>query len=194
MSRHSVSTAVLASLALALGGAQAQSQSHAQAQLRTLELDGAPVQYQLRVLEPQPLASPEEKILPLDSPVNTARLIARHLAAGDIEEAALLSNSPKRRFEVLTDYREAVGEAAFKDVYAQYFDPRNPLVAEIAIGPHRVLAWRLGGRGNLTAQYYVEVDGRFLLDDVPSVERARLRRVFDAYRSGREALEPRNAP
>lgn len=113
-------------------------------------------------------------------------LMLRHLAEGNIEEAAALSNAPRRRFEVLRDYRDAVGEEEFKRVFGRYFTPGNRLIAEVAIGRHRLLVWDLGEAGNqLAGQYYVEVEGKFLMDDVPSRERSRLRRVLDAYRSGK---------
>jgi len=121
-----------------------------------------------------------------DSARGTALLVLRHLAEGNIEEAAALSNSPRRRFEVLRDYRNAVGEEEFKRVFGRYFTPGNRLIAEVAIGRHRLLVWDLGEAGNqLAGQYYVEVEGKFLMDDVPSAERSRLRRVLDAYRSGK---------
>lgn len=120
-----------------------------------------------------------------DSARGTAMLMLRHLASGNIEEAAALSNSPRRRYEVLRDYRDAVGEDEFKRVFARYLDPANRLVAEIAIGRHRLLVWELGDAGkHLAGQYYVEVEGKFLMDDVPSRERSELRRVLEAYRSG----------
>ena len=42
----------------------------------------------------------------------------KHLAEGNLEQAAALSNAPKRRFEVLRDYRDAVGPwTAFMGIY-----------------------------------------------------------------------------
>lgn len=116
----------------------------------------------------------------------TAERLLRHLAEGDIEAAALLSNAPRRRYEELARYRNAVGEGEFKKVYARYFQPANPVVAEIAIGAHRLLIWNLGDAGNnLAGQYYVETEGRFLMDDAPGETRSRLRQVLEAYRSGK---------
>jgi hypothetical protein len=109
--------------------------------------------------------------------------ILRHLAEGKLEEAAALSNAPQRRFEVLRDYRDAVGEEEFKRVFGRYFAPENRLVAEVALGRHRLLVWDLGEAGNrLAGQYYVEVEGGFLMDDVPSAERSELRRVLEEIR------------
>jgi hypothetical protein len=111
----------------------------------------------------------------------TAGEILRHLAEGDIEKAAALSNVPKRRYEVLREYRDSVGEEEFKRVFAQYLGKR--IVDEIAIGDRRLLIWELAETThNLAGQYYVEVDGRFLMDDVPSAERSRLTRVLQSYR------------
>jgi hypothetical protein len=116
----------------------------------------------------------------------TAERLLRHLADGDIEEAALLSNAPRRRYEELFDYRLRVGENEFKRVFGQYFSPQNRLVAEIAIDAHRLLVWDLGEAGNhLAGQFYVEIEGRFLMDDVPSEARSRLRSILQAYRSGK---------
>jgi hypothetical protein len=116
-----------------------------------------------------------------------AQLLLRHLAAGDIEAAARLSNAPRERYEVLRDYRAKVGEEEFKRVFGQFFDPQNRLVAEYALGPRRLLIWDLGEAAHhLAGQYYVEIDGgKFLMDDAPSEERSRLRRVLHDYRRGK---------
>ena len=115
----------------------------------------------------------------------TAEKLLRHLAEGDIEGAALLSNAPRRRYEELARYRAAVGEDEFKRVFARYFLPANRVVAEIAIGAHRLLIWDLGEAGHhLAGQYYVQTEGRFLLDDAPGEMRTSLRRLLEAYRSG----------
>jgi hypothetical protein len=118
-----------------------------------------------------------------DSARATAMLILRHLANGKLEEAAALSNAPQRRFEVLRDYRSAVGEEQFKRIFGRYFAPENRLIAEVALGRHRLLVWILGEAGEeLAGQYYVEVEGRFLMDDVPSAERSELRQVLERIR------------
>jgi hypothetical protein len=118
-----------------------------------------------------------------DSARATAMRIVRHLADGNLEEAAALSNAPQRRFEVLRDYRDAVGEEEFKRVFGRYFAAENRLIAEVAHGRHRLLVWDLGEAGNrLAGQYYVEVEGRFLMDDVPSRERSELRGVLEEIR------------
>ncbi|MGQ0510925.1 MAG: hypothetical protein ACT4P9_09955 [Betaproteobacteria bacterium] len=157
---------------------------------RVLEVEDQPrIEYRLRthpanahVLTPAVALSP-------DSALNAAKLLNLHLSTGDLEEAAVLSTSPKRRFEVLRDYREAVGTEEFKRVFAQYFDPANRLLAEVAIDRHRLLIWELRGAAgqpsHLAGQYFIEVDGKYLLNDVPSPARAQLRRVLEAYRSGR---------
>jgi hypothetical protein len=109
--------------------------------------------------------------------------ILKHLAAGELEAAAALSNAPQRRLEVLRGFRDAVGEATFKQLFARYFAPENRIVLEAAIGPHRLLVWELGEAGHqLVGQYFVEVGGAFLMDDVPSAERRRLQRVLESQR------------
>ena len=60
----------------------------AQAQERSIELGGETIRYTLR-------ADPTD-----GGALATARELARDLAAGDIEAAALLSNAPKHRYEV----------------------------------------------------------------------------------------------
>jgi hypothetical protein len=119
-----------------------------------------------------------------DSAHTSAMRVLRHLAEGDIESAAALSNAPQQRLEVLRDYRNFVGEEEFKRIFGRYFAPQNRLVAEVALGPRRLLVWDLGEAGNhLAGQFYIEIDGRFLMDDVPSRERAELRAVLQKYRA-----------
>jgi hypothetical protein len=110
-----------------------------------------------------------------------AREMLRYLAAGDIQQAAELSNAPQRRAAVLRDYRQSVGGAEFRRVFADYAARR--VVAELAIGERRLLVWDLGR--NIAGQYYVRAGERFVIDDVPSEERSELGRLLVAYRAGR---------
>ena len=149
--------------------------------LAALLLAAAPALAQERLLDPSAA----------DSARGTALTILKHLAAGELEQAAAWSNAPYRRFEVLRDYRDSVGEEAFKRAFGRFLEPANRLVAEVAIGPRRLLVWALGdASGELAGQFYVEVDGKFLLDDVPSRERDQLRRVLNKYRKEKSGSEP----
>lgn len=110
--------------------------------------------------------------------------ILRHLAAGELEQAAQLSNAPQRRYEVLNEFRARVGEQEFRRLYGQYLAPGNRVVAELALGPRHLLVWKLGSHGDrVVGQYYVLLDGRFLMDDAPGPERAALARALAQYRS-----------
>ena len=115
-----------------------------------------------------------------------AMQILKHLAAGDLEGAAALSNAPHRRLEVLRNFQRAIGEEEFRRLFGRYFAPQNRVVLEAAIGTRRLLVWDLGEAGNqLTGQYFVEVDGSFRMDDVPHEERSRLQRVLEEQRKKR---------
>ena len=174
--------------ALPLTTAQAQSE-----ETRTLELDGgAKVTYTLRVHPAGAHVAPGDPTP--TSALNTAKLLNQHLAAGDLTEAALLSNAPRRRFEVLRDFQESVGADEFKRVFAQYLSGQNRLLAEIVIDKHRLLIWQLaldgkaeGMTSRVAGQYFVEIEGRYLIDDVPNDVRTRLRWVLEAYRAGKIA-------
>lgn len=110
-------------------------------------------------------------------------LMLHHLSEGKLEAAAALSNAPRQRLELLRGYRDAIGEEEFKRVFGRYFAPENKLIAEVAIGPRRLLVWELGEAGGQVAgQIYVETGGKFLMDDVPSRERTELRAVLEKYR------------
>lgn len=116
----------------------------------------------------------------------TAQKLLAYLAEGNIDAAAALSNAPEKRADVLRYYRETVGEEEFKRIFSRYLDPANGLIAEVAIGPRRLLLWKLGeANDHIAGQYYVETDGRFLMDDVPGEERNALRRILDDARSGK---------
>jgi hypothetical protein len=119
------------------------------------------------------------------SAAETGREILRLLAAGEIIKAAELSNAPKRRLEVFREFRSRVGDEEFRRVFQQYLGPGNKLMAEVAMGKHRLLIWKLGDAADhLAGQYYVQTDGKFLMDDVPSTERSNLRKILDSYRIG----------
>jgi hypothetical protein len=116
----------------------------------------------------------------------TAKTLLAHLAEGDIEAAAALSNAPETRADVLRYYRETVGDEEFKRIFSRYLQPANPLIAEVAVGPRRLLLWRLGeADDHVAGQFYVEKEGRFLMDDVPSEERSKLRLILEGFRSGK---------
>jgi hypothetical protein len=141
------------------------------AEERTLQLpDGEALRYRV-VTEPA------------ESARDTSHRLLRHLAEGDIQGAAALSNAPMRRYEVLRDYASAVGEEEFRRVFARYQSPANRILLEAAIGQRRLVVWDLGQAGNhLVGQFYVQVDGKYLLDDEPNEERTQLRRVLEHLR------------
>jgi hypothetical protein len=155
-------------------------------QSRTLELDdGERIAYTLRR---HPLdahtALPAKSLAPT-SALDTAKLLNLHLTTGDIEEAALLSNAPRRRFEEFQKFQQAHGNEEFKRVFAEYFDPKNRLLAEIVIGRHSMLVWDQTMTSAIAGQFFVNVEGRYLIDDVPNEARSRLRKVLEAYRAGK---------
>ena len=117
-----------------------------------------------------------------DSARDTALTVLKYLAEGDIEHAAALSNAPPQRLDLLRGYRDSVGEDEFRRLFSRFLAPDNRLIAEVAIGPRRLLVWELADR-QLAGQFYIEVEGKFLMDDVPSRERAQLRGVLRRYRA-----------
>ena len=112
---------------------------------------------------------------------DTARRVLDHLAHGDIDAAAALSNAPERRAQVLRDYLASVGEAEFRRVFLQY--AQAPASAELAIGERHLIIWDLAGTP--AGQFFVRREGGFLIDDVPNSDRLRLQRLLRAYRAGR---------
>jgi len=155
---------------------------------QSIVLDGESVQFSIRAFAPD--ANIVDPSVPLEpnSALNTAKLLELHLSTGSAEEAALLSNAPRRRFEVLQEYQASVGDDSFRQVYTEYFESRNRVVAEVTIGEHSLLVWHLRDPNRYAGQYYVRVEGRTLMDDVPSLERARLRRILEAIRTGKLQL------
>lgn len=185
MIRRAKAWSAAAFCAFALLADCALAQSYA---LRTIELEGETIQYGIRAFAPDAnTVDPTARLEPA-SALDTAKLIGRYLADGASEDAALLSNSPRRRFEVFRDYKDAVGEDGFKQVYGEYFDPRNRVLAEIVIGEHSLLVWHLREANRYTGQFFVRTEGRTLMDDVPSPARDRLRRILEAVRAGHVPL------
>lgn len=153
---------------------------------RVLELEnGDRVGYALRIHpEGAHLFDASAPLAPT-SALNTAKLLTRHLAEGRIEDAALLSNAPKARFERLRESFEGWSDGDFKRTYGRYFAPENRIVGEVSIDAHRLVMWYLRDTDHLTGFFLVEIDGKTLLDDVPNRTRSTLHRVLEAYRSGK---------
>jgi hypothetical protein len=131
------------------------------------------------------LPEPEYRLVedPAESAKPVALRILRHLAAGEIEQAAQLSNAPRQRHEVLSDFQARVGEEEFKRVYGEFLSPENRVIAEVALGPRRLLVWQLHtANDRVIGQYYVLVDGRFVMDDERTRARAELARVLARFR------------
>lgn len=149
---------------------------------RELLLDGEPLRFRWRALAVAPPAA-GARLVP-DSALNTSWLLHRHLAEANIEDAAVLSNAPRRRHAELRRYLDDVGEAAFRKVFGEYFAEGNRPVAEAAIGPYRLIVWYLRGAERLAGEYYVEVDGRYMIDDGPNETRNQLRVVLNSLRAG----------
>jgi hypothetical protein len=61
-------------------------------------------------------------------------------------------------------------------------------VAEVIMGTHSLLVWHLRDGDRYAGQYYARVEGKVLMDDVPSEARFRLRRVLEAIRAGKMPL------
>lgn len=160
----------------------APNEPEARFEERELLLDGEPLRFLWRALAVAPPAA-DAQLAP-DSALNTSWLLHRHLAEANIEEAAVLSNAPRRRHAELRRYLNDVGEAAFRKVFGEYFAEGNRPVAEAAIGPYRLIVWYLRGAERLAGEYYVEVDGRYMIDDGPSQTRNQLRVVLNSLRAG----------
>jgi hypothetical protein len=186
MRRRAPGQVFLAGMLLALA-------AHAQTEeIRTLAReDGTSVTYRLRTHPPDAhLLRPDTKPVPT-SALESAKLIIFHLADGDIEQAALLSNSPRRRYEELANFKKTYGDDQFKRIFAEYFDPKNSVAAEIVVDNRSLLIWKLSSASkagtpafHYAGQYFVQIDGAYLIDDVPNDQRTRLRWVLEAYRSG----------
>lgn len=173
--------------------------AHAQTdEVRTLNReDGTSITYTLRTYPADAhLLRPDAKPVPT-SALDSAKLIIMYLSDGDIEQAALLSNSPRRRYEELTTFRKTHGDEQFKRVFADYFDPKNSVAAEIVVDDRSLLIWRLVNTTrpgappfHYAGQFFVQVDGTYLIDDVPNEQRTRLRWVLEAYRTGKIPATP----
>lgn len=147
--------------------------------------DGDRIRYTLRTYPAGAhRIDPAVVLAPTDA-ISTAKLVTQHLAAGRIEDVSLLSNAPKARYERLRESLTGWTEADFARAYSRYFAPENRFVGDAAIGNHRLVMWYLKDTDYLTGYFLVEMDGKFLLDDIPSETRSKLRQVLEAHRSGR---------
>lgn len=177
--------ALAAALAcLALVSAHAQTE-HA----RSLTLaDGSKIAYTLRRFTPDAQAlAPNVKLAP-NNALDAAKLLIERLARGQIEDAALLSNAPKQRYQLLREAYADWKPDDFARAYGRYFLPQNRILAEASIGAHHLVLWRLQDIDYLAGYFFIDIDGKTYLDDWPSPVRAQLEQVLEAYRSGTLSL------
>ena len=178
-------TALALALSAALGASLTPAQAAAQGvEERSFVIEGETLRYTLRSHPADAHRFDPAAQLSPTSALDTLKLLNQYLIAGKIEDAALLSNAPKRRHEVLQDYQQEAGEKEFRTVFEQYFTPENRLVAEIATGEHTLLIWHLAQTDRYAGLFFVRIAGRTLMDDVPSETRLQLRRLLEAYRAG----------
>ena len=160
--------------------------AHAQTgQARSLTLaDGTRIAYTLRdfTRDAQALA-PGVKLAP-NNALDAAKLLIEHLARGQIEDAALLSNAPKQRYRLLREAYAGWKPEDFARTYGRYFLPQNRILAEVSIGAHHLVLWRLQDINYLAGYFFIDIDGKTYLDDWPSPVRAQLEQVLEAYRAG----------
>jgi hypothetical protein len=174
--------ALLLALALALAPLWASSEER----FLLLQLDsGQSLGFRLLNHPPDAHLLEAEKPLEPRSALETAKLVTRYLSEGRVEDAAQLSNYPKARYERMRESFEGWSEEDFRNTYGRYFASENRIVAEVAIGDHRLLLWHLKEIDHMAAFYLVNIEGRLLMDDVPNPTRTNLRRVLEAYRSGK---------
>ena len=128
------------------------------------------------------LLDPNEKLQP-SSALNAAKLATRYLSEGRLEEVALLSNAPKARFDRLREALQGWAPEDFRRAYGPFFDADSWIVGEVAQGPHHLIMWRRGDLGHIAGYLLVEIGGKYFLDDVPSPERSRLRRILESFRA-----------
>lgn len=153
---------------------------------RVLDLEtGERVGYVFRVYSADAHLLDARTELGPSSALNTAKMVTRYLSEGRIEDASLLSNSPKARYARLRESFEGWTEGDFRRTYGRYFAPENRIVGEVSIDGHRLLMWHLKDTDHVAAFFLVEIEGRLLLDDVPNQTRSSLRRVLEAYRNGK---------
>jgi len=153
---------------------------------RTLEIEnGEQVRYFVRTHPADAHLFDANAVLNPDSALNTAKLVTRYLSEGRVEDASLLSNSPKARYARLRESFVGWKEDDYRRAYGRYFDAQNRIVAEIEIEGQRLLIWYLKDTDYLAAFFLMDIEGRLLMDDVPNATRANLRRVLQAYRDGK---------
>ena len=177
--KRGLSPFLLALLFACAPGARADEQ-------RVLDLgNGERVGYAFRVYAADAHLLDARTELGPSSALNTAKLVTRYLSEGRIEDASLLSNSPKARYARLRESFEGWSEGDFRRAYGRYFAAENRIVGEVSIDGHRLLMWHLKDTDHVAAFFLVEIEGRVLLDDMPNQTRSSLRRVLEAYRNGK---------
>jgi hypothetical protein len=174
--------AVIPALVLALAGLAAGGGPVT----RTWNTDTGEINYQLTAFEP-PLKITRQ-LQSDNGAVNASLQLYRALGTADISTAAAMSNDRERTYAKYERYVERLGMAEFKKMFLSYFVGGASYTHELVIGEHHMLLVEDPADDTIAAQFYVRVEGKYLIDEKPGPERDQLGRLFMAVREGKLKL------
>jgi hypothetical protein len=151
---------------------------------RTFTVQGKPLSVKVQVLTPPVHFQGAKEALDRHTALGCAQQLYAHLATGDIEKAASLSDDPAASKANYARLLDRLGPEAFQKTFAAYLGPAGlELRMVLSVGTHSMLIVRNPEMGMDAAQFYASSGGVFHVEDQKSREREQLGRLFQQLKN-----------
>jgi hypothetical protein len=131
-------------------------------------VDGKKISVTVRAYNPAVVFKEKKEKPDQSSALNSSLSYFSFLASERIEDASKLSNVPATTKQKQEKYLARIGKEEFAKMYADYFSGNAVLKYELVYGKNRVLILHDKGLDADMAQFYVEADGKFWIDESQS--------------------------
>jgi len=111
------------------------------------------------------------------------------LAANEIDKASQLTTDPSKTREMLTQYRERLGDADFRKTMEEYFTGKTVIQSEIVYGSMHMIIVQPPGEPAGAQMYRKEKESFVRVEGMASDEAKTLGKVFGMIRSGALKLQ-----
>ncbi len=152
--------------------------------LRSFTVQGKSLQAKVQVQTPPVHFQGAKDALDRHSALGCAQQLYAHLAAGDLDKAATLSDDPAASKAIWARMLGRLGPDEFKKTYAAYLGPSGlELRFVISINTHVMLIVRNPEAGMDAAQFYASAGGVFHVEETKSPEREKLGELFQQLKN-----------
>jgi hypothetical protein len=137
----------------------------------------------VEVFNPPAVITMDQKRLNQSSVINCSYLFYSILAKGDVGSAAAISNDPAKVEAKFVRQKERVGEKGFMKMFEDYFDGGVSIKFLFSSGTHHMLIIHSREMEMDMAQFYIERNGKFIVDEAGGKEKDLLGKLYSSLKN-----------